>query len=741
MANKILLTSTMILSITIQILGQAFSESNLHFQNPTTTSNDVLCATRFGTNFILGGEAGTLFKPNNLEPLSILKLPTNYDLIDIEFVDEKTGFALVRGNYLYSNNNSLFKTTDEGITWSDMNLEDNWLTNIVAIDENSVLVFGSDARMKKTTNSGSDWIDGDLDSIDKDLTSSILYNNEIYVIGHQRGVYKSSNYGETWQDISIPQLTFSLLNISPSYEQNKLLISGESGQVYIFDTIEDTYSAIHTLQYRYEIIQTDLIGSEVFALGRENGSTADESILLKFNNADSTWKLIKEYQMLLNGFCDYDDDELIIFGKNNLLVIVNKTTGEFRQFTENEVKSNLIDASFIKNKQGWALSEVGDVLYTSDAGNNWSQIYQFEFIQYSNSDAFLNIDFIDSQNGWITQQSNHDLKFYRTTDTGFHWEEITVPRFGQYKAMEFITVDTGFIARDPKYILKTTNGGDTWTNHGILTFEYSSGQEINTLQFINSKIGFGVGGYIRGLDPWGGYQYEGLVIKTTDAGESWNILLDTYSDPIPSPGSYFTSICFVDENIGFVTNGYELTKTTDGGETWIAVDMNYPGINYIYFQDENIGWGAGWLGGIYTTKNGGINWVKLTNITNKQFNGIESVNDTLFYLYGAAGTILRHGDIPVSINTDIPDKFEVFQNYPNPFNGTTNISFSLHKPEKAKITVYTILGAQIEVIADEYFPAGFNVVNFNSRNLASGIYIYEVVANGKAKIHKMVLMK
>ncbi len=119
--------------------------------------------------------------------------------------------------------------------------------------------------------------------------------------------------------------------------------------------------------------------------------------------------------------------------------------------------------------------------------------------------------------------------------------------------------------------------------------------------------------------------------------------------------------------------------------------------------------------------------------------------------------VLRAGDgTIVTINTpnvgnysQVPEIFELAQNYPNPFNPSTTIQFIL--PEDAIVTlkVYNVLGQEVATLADrELFTEGLNDVEFEAGNLSSGIYFYQITANGVdensvkfSQIKKMVLMK
>ncbi|MEO8231924.1 MAG: T9SS type A sorting domain-containing protein [Ignavibacteriota bacterium] len=86
-------------------------------------------------------------------------------------------------------------------------------------------------------------------------------------------------------------------------------------------------------------------------------------------------------------------------------------------------------------------------------------------------------------------------------------------------------------------------------------------------------------------------------------------------------------------------------------------------------------------------------------------------------------------------------KFELSQNYPNPFNPATTISFSLPEASNVKLTLYNLLGQEVETLVNGFTESGIHTVNFNASQLNSGIYIYKIETNGLTQTRKMTLVK
>ena len=86
-------------------------------------------------------------------------------------------------------------------------------------------------------------------------------------------------------------------------------------------------------------------------------------------------------------------------------------------------------------------------------------------------------------------------------------------------------------------------------------------------------------------------------------------------------------------------------------------------------------------------------------------------------------------------------KFRLYQNFPNPFNPATTIQYEIPQTGKVKLTVYNILGEEVEVLVDRTLPAGKYKARFDGRRLASGTYVYRLQVNGKVFTKKMLLIK
>lgn len=88
-----------------------------------------------------------------------------------------------------------------------------------------------------------------------------------------------------------------------------------------------------------------------------------------------------------------------------------------------------------------------------------------------------------------------------------------------------------------------------------------------------------------------------------------------------------------------------------------------------------------------------------------------------------------------------PIDFVLNQNYPNPFNPTTNISFSLPEAVQVELTIFNVLGQQVQTLVSDNLGAGAHTYTFNASGLTSGVYFYRIVAGSNTATQKMLLLK
>ena len=91
-----------------------------------------------------------------------------------------------------------------------------------------------------------------------------------------------------------------------------------------------------------------------------------------------------------------------------------------------------------------------------------------------------------------------------------------------------------------------------------------------------------------------------------------------------------------------------------------------------------------------------------------------------------------NGRVPVNV---------LFSNFPNPFNPVTNIKFSIQMNLHVKLSVYDILGKELEVLVNEKLDPGIYHADWDASDYPSVIYFYRLETEGFTKTNKMVVLK
>ena len=112
----------------------------------------------------------------------------------------------------------------------------------------------------------------------------------------------------------------------------------------------------------------------------------------------------------------------------------------------------------------------------------------------------------------------------------------------------------------------------------------------------------------------------------------------------------------------------------------------------------------------------------LLNVTTSQFIGASTV-------------------VSVQKLNEVPTVYSLSQNYPNPFNPTTFIQFGIPKEGFVKLSVFNVIGQEIQVLVNKNMSAGNYKINFDASKLNSGMYLYRIEAKDYTSVRKMLLVK
>ncbi|MDQ3112097.1 MAG: YCF48-related protein [Bacteroidota bacterium] len=195
----------------------------------------------------------------------------------------------------------------------------------------------------------------------------------------------------------------------------------------------------------------------------------------------------------------------------------------------------------------------------------------------SSPKLFWDIDFVSGLVGYAAGTHGRILK---TINGGLSWTLQATPTTAELYGIDFVNATTGVAVGDNR-ILRTTDGGVTWTAQTTSWF-------LRSIHFPTPTVGYASGS-------------NGVMLKSTDAGATWNLL------PVSNlVTGLFNEVWFTAQDTGYAVAGNLIFKTVDGGQIWTYTAFPF-GTTFrsIHFLNPGNGFAVGASGVVYRTTNGG----------------------------------------------------------------------------------------------------------------------------------------
>ncbi|HMB92856.1 MAG TPA: T9SS type A sorting domain-containing protein, partial [Rhodothermales bacterium] len=89
----------------------------------------------------------------------------------------------------------------------------------------------------------------------------------------------------------------------------------------------------------------------------------------------------------------------------------------------------------------------------------------------------------------------------------------------------------------------------------------------------------------------------------------------------------------------------------------------------------------------------------------------------------------------------IPTAYQLHANYPNPFNPTTTLRFDLPASSEVTLTIYDMLGREVETLVASTLAAGRYTFAWEATDRPSGLYLARLRAGRFVQTQRMMLLK
>ncbi len=122
-------------------------------------------------------------------------------------------------------------------------------------------------------------------------------------------------------------------------------------------------------------------------------------------------------------------------------------------------------------------------------------------------------------------------------------------------------------------------------------------------------------------------------------------------------------------------------------------------------------------------------------------NSISVARNTVGFVHNEYSKNFSSMTSVIENDNDLPSEYKLEQNYPNPFNPSTTIKFSLPERSEVKLSIYNLLGQEIEILFQGEKEAGSYEYVFENTSLSTGVYFYVLESQQVRLSRKMMLLK
>lgn len=543
----------------------------------------------------------------------------------------------------------------------------------IVLTPTKFILTGNGGSVLISTDAGTAWSQRNIDPLGRDIYTAAFVNENLgYVAGTGGMLFKTTDGGETWTEQTSG--TTNVLWDVDFINADTGFAVGSAGIILTTTNGGANWSASNygtTTLYKIHFIDGNLgyLGSASATTGR----------LMRTTNGGAVWSDISANVAGLTGTVRgiHFNDANTGWISNSTGLIFKTTDGgtTWNQVYNIGASVTIYEVKFIDANNGYALTTAGRVLKTTNGGTDWTLIQtgatknlfglgilgvqadrittpvlvggDAGMIVYSlddgtswqtghnavSLDLLYRVSFVSESIGYTGGGTASSGDLLKTTNGGVTWTKMSFDPGQRLYSVHFLNENVGYAGTTgPNGVYKTTDGGLNWTPLNTGTGVASS--IIYDIRFINENVGLAM-------------YSSGQVARTTNAGVSWTpvsaawgsaagyhiFIVDSLTIYLSGPGGrvsksinggasfsqlpslgtatlYYSH--FFDANNGFIAaSGGRLYRTTNGN-TFTEIQLPVTSTMYaVKFVDNNIGWVAG-TGSAFYTEDGGNTWTRST---------------------------------------------------------------------------------------------------------------------------------
>ncbi|HKR04647.1 MAG TPA: T9SS type A sorting domain-containing protein [Bacteroidia bacterium] len=724
-------------------------------------------------------DQGTTWFPvfDNETSLSIGDIAIAHSNTNIIYVG--TGEANGGSGSLTYDANGVYKSTDAGLTWTNVGLQLTRMTGRMAVHPtNADIVFAAtmgdmygntpDRGLYRSADGGTSWTKvlflndstGCADVVINPVNPNYVFAttwertrrpNDKRYYGESSGVWRSTDGGITWS-----QLTNGLPAVGGLYSRIGVdLCASDPSTVYAM-YIDDTYA----------------FGGLFKSTNNGDTWTQTNDSYLTNNNAMATqgyW-----YGRIKVDPTDADIVYVIGFDMYKTTNGGNSwgPTFEFAHVDQHEIAVHPLDHDFVMNGND------GGLHISTDGGDNWIHHEDLPITQFYTCG-------MDNSNPDVLLGGTQDNNIVRTfTGSFFDWENIiggdgfyalidptdNTYWYGEYQYGNMFRSDDGGFNFDP--IMNGLFGSGNW--NCPIVFDPQNPQTLYTgyqQVFRTDDRGdnwFSISPDLTIIDPTGSLLFgtitsidvsplnSDIIYAGTDDGKVWNSLNGggTWTNVTGTlPVRWITRVTcdpFITSRAFVTLSGYRyhdnmahVYMTTNNGTTWNDISGNLPDVpcsdiiadpaadSLLYLAND---------AGVYFTRDMGASWNLLgTGMPTLICTDLALHNPTHTLLAATYGRGMYKIDLSAALGTEQGNVSALsgFKIYPNPASEFIVISSELGANKKVELTITNIQGKKVYQTEFEIQNSKFET-KIDVSGFSRGIYFVCIMADETRKVEKMV---
>ena len=622
------------------------------------------------------------------------KFPGSF-FFDVQFISERKGWT-VGGSEAGV---LIVHTEDGGEKWEIQDASgEGYLRKVLFLNEKKGFAVGgissSIPLVFRTDDGGLTWTKQTIPARVGSGYDIFFLNTLEGWINLTRSFIKTTDGGDTWQEIPIPQNT---------YISSLCFKSSEEGCF----------------------------------VGCDQSNPYHSGMILKTTDGCQTFEKLNGFP-LLERILFHNDSHWVVGADNTLLHSANGQSWDYRL----DKAYAYTDIDFVTKSKGFLLGTPqlicsinggSAIFYTDDDGDSWD-----EEMELSREPAwYSSLDFLSESSGWIGGSGIYDVK-------GKDIQKID-GLYGSFYDIKFITNEDGWALDIGGKLWRTSDGGDTWQEvkldlgrgflkeievicqniwiaggeydrGGIIFISKNDGQTFSKARFEDSIYGMC---FINGDDGWA-VGSNGVIFATENGGKSWD-------DLDSGTKEHLSDVLFLSKDEGWAIGHHgTILHTINGGRSWERQDTG----TSVYLNKI-----------IYTGRDYLLVVGEWNTILKYTANTLLQYSDT----FGVSETNLQ----PVMWGNI---KNQLYQNYPNPFNPETWIPYQLSEASDVCIDIYDSNGHLVRklylgkqeagVYNDKTHSAYWDGRNDKGELVTSGVYFYILQGDlMQSESRKMILLR